>query len=176
MLEIMLLWYLLSSRVDQASVTIAKEPSVCVDLLYKYGFLRNKPVSNLREKIIFNKSNFFKFSSFIHSTSNKYRLDPLLVKAVIIVESKFNPEAGSHKGAQGLMQLMAGTAKEVGVQNRLDPYQNIEGGVKYLKKMLNKFDNNVYLALAAYNAGPSKVLKYKGIPPYKETQNYVKRV
>lgn len=130
---------------------------------------------NLREEVIFNTENFVRYSPFINQLAERHELDPALVKAVIVVESKFNPKAGSHKGALGLMQLMPLTAREVGVNDRMNPYQNISGGVKYLKKMLKRFDS-VPLALAAYNAGPGKVLKYKGIPPYKETQGYVRKV
>ena len=134
-----------------------------------------RAAENLREDVIFNTENYLKYSTFIDQVAAENQLDPTLVKAVIVVESKFNPRAGSHKGAQGLMQLMPITAKEVGVSNRLDPYENISGGARYLKKMLKRFDS-VPLALAAYNAGPGKVLKYKGIPPYKETQGYVRKV
>ena len=112
----------------------------------------------------------------IETASSKYQVDPNLVKAVVQTESNFDASAVSGAGAEGLMQLMPGTAQEMGVQNALDPAQNLDGGVKYLRKMLDGYDGNVSMALAAYNAGPGTVNQYGGVPPYQETQTYVKRV
>jgi soluble lytic murein transglycosylase-like protein len=116
------------------------------------------------------------YNGIIEDTARKYNISPAVIKSVIKAESSFNPRAVSSAGAMGLMQLMPGTASALGVNDAFDPLQNIEGGVKYLKDMLNKFGGNLELALAAYNAGPGSVIKYGGIPPFDETQNYVKKI
>ncbi len=117
-----------------------------------------------------------KYSPLIDSAAKTHGVDPALVRAVIHAESAFRADATSYKGAAGLMQLMPGTADDLGVTDRYDPADNIYGGVKYLAYLLDEFNGDTQLATAAYNAGPGAVRKHGGIPPYAETQAYVKRV
>lgn len=113
--------------------------------------------------------------AYIVDSSRRYRIDPLLIYAQMAQESSFKVRALSHKGASGLMQLMPGTARRMGVTDIYDPKQNIEGGVKYMRFLLDLFEGDVNLALAGYNAGEGAVMKYGNqIPPYNETQNYVR--
>jgi soluble lytic murein transglycosylase-like protein len=116
------------------------------------------------------------YSQIINRTSYKYRIEPYLVSAVIKVESNWDSQAVSRKGAKGLMQLMPSTAKEMNVKNPFDPEENIEGGTRYLRYLLDRFNGDIILALAAYNAGPNRVEKFRDIPPIKETKQYVKKV
>ncbi len=117
-----------------------------------------------------------KFQTVIQYTAKRYQVDPNLIKAIIMTESSYNPKAVSHRGAKGLMQLMPGTAEELGVKDCFNPENNIEGGVKYFRKLLDRFDGDIKLALAAYNAGSRNVRQYRGVPPFKATHNYIKKV
>ena len=116
------------------------------------------------------------YEDFIRAAAERHSMDPDLIRAVIKVESDFNSNARSHKGAMGLMQLMPDTARLHEVIDILDPRENIEGGIKHLKLLLGRFQGDLELALAAYNAGMGAVEKYGGIPPFAETKDYVRRV
>ena len=132
------------------------------------GVTNNSRLDNITDRVKINK--------LIDEYSQKYGLDSDFVKAVVKQESGFNEKATSKCGAMGLMQLMPGTAKALNVNDPYNARDNIEGGVKYLKGLMDRFDGDMKLALAAYNAGPNAVKKYNGIPPYNETQNYVKNI
>ena len=132
------------------------------------GVTTNSRLDNITSRVKINK--------LIDEYSQKYGLDSDFVKAVVKQESGFNEKATSKCGAMGLMQLMPGTAKALNVNDPYNARDNIEGGVKYLKSLMDRFDGDMKLALAAYNAGPNAVKKYNGVPPYNETQNYVKNI
>lgn len=116
------------------------------------------------------------FNEIIVAVAARYGVDPHLIRAIIFAESGYNPRAKSEKGARGLMQLMPATAEELGVQNIYNPEENIDGGVRYFKYLLDRFDGDVQLALAAYNAGYRHVRNYEGVPPFKATEHYVEKV
>jgi soluble lytic murein transglycosylase-like protein len=116
------------------------------------------------------------YGEIIASVSELHGVDPMLVRALIQVESGYRPKARSRKGAMGLMQLMPSTAREYKVRNPFEPKANIEAGIKHLKSLIDKFDGALDLSLAAYNAGPGAVKKFNGVPPYPETRDYVTRI
>ncbi|MGA3208866.1 MAG: lytic transglycosylase domain-containing protein [Syntrophales bacterium] len=139
-----------------------------------------KYVLIMREKRILLDSklgyNISQYDDLINKASEKHKIEPALIKAIIKAESNFNHRAVSRKGARGLMQLMPATASSLQVQDSFHPENNIEGGVKYLRYLLNYFNGNLPLALAAYNAGENAVIRHRGVPPYRETQVYIQRV
>ncbi len=122
------------------------------------------------------KSKSDRFNPVIQRAAERHEVDPALIKAVIMAESAYDPKAVSKQGAKGLMQLMPGTARALGVKNAFNPAHNINGGAKYLRQLLNAFNENLKLALAAYNAGITKVKRHGAVPPIKATQRYVKKV
>lgn len=156
---------------------------------YLSAFLLNGVASNVGNTLTPYKSDYTneqkydrflegaeQYADTISKAATTYNVPEKLLASIMKQESNFNSNAVSSAGATGLMQLMPSTAKYLGVKDATDPEQNIMGGAKYLRKMLDQFDNNLSLALAAYNAGPGNVKKYDGIPPFKETQNYVTKV
>ena len=116
------------------------------------------------------------FEQIINQAATTHQVDPALIKAIIMAESRYNPKAVSKRGARGLMQLMPVTAKSLGVEDSFDPEANINGGVMYFKRLLDRFDGNVEFALAAYNAGSRNVRKYGGVPPFIQTRTYIHKV
>lgn len=157
-------------------ITQAKEMTNSMDNKPSSDYFNS--VTNLEQTYPMAQTNSHKhtFDSIIQEASNKYNIDERLIHSVIQAESSYNPNATSSSGAQGLMQLMPATARGLGIQNAYNPHDNILGGTKYLRQMLNRYDQNIELALAAYNAGPGNVDKYQGIPPFQETTNYVTNV
>ncbi len=117
-----------------------------------------------------------RFDPIIIKAANRHGVDPAIIKAIIKAESRYNPKALSKRGAKGLMQLMPKTAKALGVKDSFNPVHNIDGGTKYFKELLTKFGGKMEYAIAAYNAGYTKVRKYKGIPPFRVTRKYVRKV
>ncbi len=167
--------------------TLLATEAVCVADFYSYTdssgkmHITNAPKTTARYVMIMRETVVKRgkgewLENIIKVKSDKYGVDPALVKALIKAESDFDTGALSDAGASGLMQLMPGTAAEMGVKDRTDPADNIEGGVKYLSRLLKQFGTDTRLAIAAYNAGENAVLRYGTVPPFAETEAYVKKV
>lgn len=152
------------------------EPSIMKTPIENNPIIESKPTIFGDSFIDRLNSRISKYENIINEASSTFKVPKNVIKAIIGAESAGRADAVSSAGAKGLMQLMDGTADNLGVKNSYDPKQNIFGGTKYIKMMLDKFDGNIDYALAAYNAGPGNVMKYSGIPPFKETQAYVVRV
>ena len=184
----LLLIFLSVPNVATAAIYVYKTPngsSLITDKIHTkpgYRLIRQygaKPFRSapMAKQPHFNKKVDSKYDALITNIAMDYGLDPAFVKAVVHVESSFNPNAVSKAGAKGLMQLMPATAKIYNAHDKLfDPSSNIVAGVKHLKELMSRYSNNMTLSLAAYNAGETAVKKYRGVPPYEETQNYVKKV
>lgn len=179
-LLMLLLMILLMMRVSPAQADIYKYK----DKNGVIHFTNTRPTAKKKFEVYIKerrpkKSRFFsttKYDKIITKAAKRHGVLFSLIKSVIAVESGFNPRAVSKKGARGLMQIMPGNYRALAISNPFDPYQNIMGGADYLKRMIKRFDGQLKLVLAAYNAGPEAVDRYKGIPPFQETQEYVKRV
>jgi soluble lytic murein transglycosylase-like protein len=156
-----------ASQLQTATASAAMTPATPTDATATTGFM-STGASELPADV--------PYGAEITAAAKKYGLDPALLAGLVKQESGFNPNAGSPAGARGLTQLMPGTAAGLGVSNVLDPAQSLDGGAKYLKAQLDAFGGDVARALAAYNAGPGAVKRYGGVPPYAETQNYVRAV
>lgn len=165
--------YKSTSQDERVSFSDRRPEAGAVEILRYYCFACNPDSKIDWNTIALNTSSY---SHIVLEKALKYGVDPALVRAVIHAESAFNQNAQSGKGAQGLMQLMPATAKELGVDDAFNVAQNIEGGVKYLARLLSAFHGDTRLATAAYNAGPGAVRRYKGVPPFAETEVYVERV
>jgi soluble lytic murein transglycosylase-like protein len=164
---------LLCASAALADVRVATKPDGS-KVIYNVGATAHGSVGNLTW-LAKQRNRPSKYDEMIERYARKYRVDPILIRAVIQVESSFDANCVSNKGARGLMQLMPETAKRYGVSHIFDPDENIRGGVHYLADLLEMFYDDLPRTLAAYNAGEGAVAKYKGIPPYQETTNYVAR-
>lgn len=176
-LRVLLAWQLVDVSLSSADIYVYRDnrgvvhfTNVPTKPVYRPFLILQRYMGRLKGK------ESLKFDQFIAAACQRYGVEFALVKAVIKAESAFDPSALSPAGARGLMQLMPATAAQHGVDDVHDPQANIEGGVRHLRLLLNRFRGDLALALAAYNAGPETVVRYNGIPPYAETQTYVQRV
>lgn len=142
-----------------------------ISMIYGISFCYGRHIA-----AVMNQEPMVQYSHEIQEAAKAQELNPALIAAVIHAESNFKPQARSQVGAQGLMQIMPATQRHLGCRNGFDPQQNIRAGSKYLRELINRFNGNLVNAIAAYNAGPGAVERHDGVPPYKETREYVKKV
>jgi soluble lytic murein transglycosylase-like protein len=172
----------IQSRIDSLSETPAP-PAAFASALKNASFptdsginIAQSPDGQLVRPLSLSDTNVAQYTDQIQAAATKYNIDPKLIEAVMEVESSGNPRAVSKAGAMGLMQLMPSNVSEAGISDPYDPAQNIDAGARQLSELLAKFNGNIDLTLAGYNAGPNAVTRFNGIPPYPETQNYVRKV
>jgi soluble lytic murein transglycosylase-like protein len=162
---------------NKKSLTDSKHETINAEISKKEsGNIVNMGYPTRSESIDLPLSSVFSYDTSIRKASEKHNVPEALIRSVIKAESNFDPNAISNSGAQGMMQLMPSTAESLGVKNPFDAAENIDGGTKYLSQMIDRYDGNVTLALAAYNAGPGNVDLYGGVPPFEETQQYIKKI
>lgn len=156
----------------------SKRPSLVKAVMGRDGLVHNPQVEaeKAAEEAAALQENREKIEKMVHEVAERYHVDPALIRAVVETESHWNPQAVSRKGALGLMQLAPGTAQKMGVNDVLDPKQNLDAGVRYLRTLLERYNGDLDRALAAYNAGPGAVDRAGGIPRYRETRKYVQKV
>jgi len=169
---------ILALNAKHANISTAETKKVTIKINSPPSAAKNlaKTQPEYRPRSVFGKKGEHLLHPLILQTANRYQVDPALVNAIVMAESEYNPRAVSKKGARGLMQLMPATAAALGVKDSFNPEQNLDGGVRYFKRLVNRFDGDVKLALAAYNAGSRKVRIYRGVPPFKATKRYIKKV
>ena len=175
----MILFVFVSPFNGQKNIQLAVEKTVDCDFKTYHESLSGEYAAAVPENCslsVHGKKAERLFHPIIEEAANRHQIDPALVKAIIMAESSYNPRAVSKMGAKGLMQLMPGTAKALGVEDSFNPEHNINAGVRYFRQLMNQFEGDTKLALAAYNAGSGKVRKYRGIPPFKATHYYIKKV
>jgi soluble lytic murein transglycosylase-like protein len=170
--------YISSAYNNHKSTPAVKKKAVILQRTNAQSFVKNYILARTEESSLSGRGKKAErlFHPIILNAASRYQVDPDLIKAIIMAESGYNPRAISKRGAKGLMQLMPKTAQALGVEDSFNPGQNISGGVRYFKQLVNQFDGDIKLALAAYNAGSSKVRYYRGIPPFKATKYYIKKV
>lgn len=163
-----------SGITDVASAQTASAPHAGLPAVGSHRGIVDDPVAKRRLPKLWTVQT--RFDALIESVARRHDVDPALVKAMVQAESAFDPNAVSRSGARGLMQVLPETASRFSIVNLSDPHENLKAGVLYLKHLIALFDGNITMAVAAYNAGPNRVRRYRGVPPYSETRNYLTKV